>query len=280
MNFDFSDQVRFALKAAREEAVRLGHDYVGTEHILLGLLDDRHSAEFIRSIGETPERVRTLVEKNVRPGRSSVLTGELPYTSRAKKVLEFAMAAARDLRSKVVFPGHLLLGLLREERGIAAVVLTTVGITEERVRFWAGTAQPEVRSRFHITIDDRSGQSIYEQIIAQVTEAVATEALRAGERMPSVRQLADELDIAPGTVARAYSELEQQGLLVTEGPRGTHVAARGTTAPQEAEKINTLTGLLRPVAVAAFHLGASASDLRAALDAAMAGIFDKRSDAA
>jgi len=105
--------------------------------------------------------------------------------------------------------------------------------------------------------------------------AVATGQLRPGDRLPTVRQLADDLDIAPGTVARAYGELERLGILVTEGARGTRVAEQQKPLVPDAERPNTLVGLLRPVAVAAFHLGASADELRAALDEAMKGIYDQ-----
>jgi DNA-binding transcriptional regulator YhcF (GntR family) len=133
--------------------------------------------------------------------------------------------------------------------------------------------------RWRARIDDGSDRSIYEQIIAQVTEAVATGELRPGVRLPTVRQMADDLDVAPGTVARAYTELERQGIVVTERARGTRVADRSASGQGSFEP-ETLTGLLRPVVVAAFHLGANAAELRAALEEAMRGIFDKDDDAA
>jgi GntR family transcriptional regulator len=174
---------------------------------------------------------------------------------------------------------QLLLGLLREENGIAAKVLTALGASLE------GTRQGTIRgaaggpagtaARFRMVIDDASSQSIYEQIVARVQEAVATGGLAPGGRLPAVRRLADELDIAPGTVARAYAELERLGMVVTEGARGTRVAPRDRAA-SAARRANaeTLAGLLRPVAVAAFHRGLGADDLRAALEQAMDGIFD------
>jgi DNA-binding transcriptional regulator YhcF (GntR family) len=107
-----------------------------------------------------------------------------------------------------------------------------------------------------------------------VQEAVATGVLLPGDRLQPVRQLADELDIAPGTVARAYSELERLGVVVTEGARGTRIAPRTEAQSPSTERVETLTGLLRPVVVAAFHLGATAPSLRSALESAMSGIFD------
>ena len=122
-------------------------------------------------------------------------------------------------------------------------------------------------------IDDASDRSIYEQIVEQVQEQVAVGALVAGERLPTVRRLADSLDVAPGTVGRAYRELERLGLVTTQGARGTRVAARARAASPDPERAETLTGLLRPVAVAGFHLGASAEEMRGALERAMGGIF-------
>lgn len=135
-------------------------------------------------------------------------------------------------------------------------------------------------SRFQLRIDDDSEFSIFEQIVMQVHEAVATSALAPGERLPTVPKLADELEIATGTFARAYSELEKRGVVITEGTRGTRVAESPRPLLSEAERPETLAGLLRPVAVTAFHLGASAQELRTALERAMAGIFGAEGDQA
>jgi DNA-binding transcriptional regulator YhcF (GntR family) len=133
--------------------------------------------------------------------------------------------------------------------------------------------------RFSITIDETSeSASIYQQIIDQIREGVATGALEAGRRLQTVRSLADALDIAPGTVARAYAELERLGVVVTEGARGTRVAEPRRPEQLPSERLSTLTGLLRPVAVAAFHMGGSAAELRQALDAAMKGIMEEQGD--
>ena len=270
MNYDFTEGVRWALSAAREAALELQHDYVGTEHILLGLLRVEESRSLVERLRITRQRVERMISDLVRRGKSLGRdVDELPYTSRAKKVLEYAMAAARDLNRKRVSTDELLLGLLREEKGIAAQVLNRLSVTIESAM--AAVLGEAVPARFHFRIDDTSDLSIYEQIVAQVQEAVATGELPAGERLPPVRQLADELDIAPGTVARAYSELERRGVVITEGARGTRVAGRERAV--KPDRPETLTGLLRPVAVAAYHMGATAQELRAALERAMHGIF-------
>ncbi|HJU73173.1 MAG TPA: Clp protease N-terminal domain-containing protein [Gemmatimonadaceae bacterium] len=273
--FRFSEGCRRALLNARAEARRLRHDYVGTEHILLALMDgpDDDAVQLVADLGLVPKRMRKDVEALVREPRSAPARGaELPYTSRAKKSLELAMGEAHDLAAAAVGTGHLLLGLIREEKGIAAQVLQQHGVDYITARAAVAGELAEKRKRFSIRIDDNADRSIYEQIIAQVQEAVATAELSSGGRLPAVRELADELDIAPGTVARAYTELERLGVVVTDGARGTRVAPRTRHMPA-AVRPDTLVGLLRPVAVAAFHLGASAPEVRQALDDAMRDIF-------
>jgi ATP-dependent Clp protease ATP-binding subunit ClpC len=136
MNYNFTDRVRKVLAMAREEAIRLQHDYVGTEHILLGLIREGEgvAAAVLGNLAVDLEQVQQQVEEAVRRGKATIALGELPYTSRAKKVLEFAMAEARELNHSYVGTEHLLLGLLREEKGIAADVLGKLGVTLEDAR--------------------------------------------------------------------------------------------------------------------------------------------------
>jgi len=136
MNYNFTDRVRKVLAMAREEAVRLQHDYVGTEHVLLGLIREGEgvAGEVLRSLAADLDELHQLVEENVRRGKSSTPIGELPYTTRAKKVLEYAMAEARELNHSYVGTEHLLLGLLREEKGLASKVLGELGIGLEEAR--------------------------------------------------------------------------------------------------------------------------------------------------
>jgi len=136
MNYNFTDRVRKVLAMAREEAIRLQHDYVGTEHILLGLIREGEgvAAAVLQNLSVDLEQIQERVEESVRRGKATIALGELPYTSRAKKVLEFAMAEARELNHSYVGTEHLLLGLLREEKGIAAEVLGQLGISLEDAR--------------------------------------------------------------------------------------------------------------------------------------------------
>lgn len=284
MKYDHSGAVRRVLGRANAEASEVRHDYIGTEHILLALLREERgaAAEVLARLGVDAAQLRRKTLNVLRPGTSEKSLDRRPYTSRAKKVIEYAMAVAREEaagagggKARVaVDTDHLLIGLIREEKGIAAKVLasfgvrSTVGGVAERFRGTPG------ESVWFLEIDAESEMPIYEQIVARTEEAVATGLLVPGERLPPVRDLADELGLAPGTVARAYSVLEQRGVLVTEGARGTRVAKRSPPSPDLANVEAALVDLLRPVAVAAYHMGAEGRDVHAALESAMRDIFD------
>ena len=135
--YNFTDRVRKVLQMAREEAARLQHEYVGTEHILLGLIREGEgvAAAVLTNLNVDLEEIQQKIEETVKKGKAGTVTGpDLPYTSRAKKVLELAMAEARELNHSYVGTEHLLLGLLREEKGIAAQVLNDAGVTLEQSR--------------------------------------------------------------------------------------------------------------------------------------------------
>ena len=124
MNYNFTERVRKVLSMARQEATRLQHDYVGTEHVLLGLIREGEgvAAHVLGNLNVDLDQVNKRVDESVRRGNATIALGELPYTNPAKKVLEFAMAEARQLSHSYVGTEHLLLGLLRERKGIAAQV--------------------------------------------------------------------------------------------------------------------------------------------------------------
>jgi ATP-dependent Clp protease ATP-binding subunit ClpC len=135
--YNFTERVRKVLEMAREEAGRLHHEYVGTEHILLGLIRDGEgvAAAVMRSLKVDLEKVRDTIERTVKKGRAGRTTGpDLPYTSRAKMVLELAMEEAHELGHGYIGTEHLLLGVLREQRGIAAQVLAELGLQLEPAR--------------------------------------------------------------------------------------------------------------------------------------------------
>src|SRR5688572_23545882 len=135
--YNFTERVRKVLAMAREEAARLHHEYVGTEHILLGLIREGEgvAAAVLQSLSVDLEEIQQRIEETVKKGKGTQGTGpDLPYTSRAKKVLELAMSEARELNHSYVGTEHLLLGLLREEKGIAAQVLSDSNVNLEAAR--------------------------------------------------------------------------------------------------------------------------------------------------
>jgi ATP-dependent Clp protease ATP-binding subunit ClpC len=135
--YNFTERVRKVLAMAREEAARLHHEYVGTEHILLGLIREGEgvAAQVLQNLSVELDDIQQKIEETVKKGKAGQTTGpDLPYTSRAKKVLELAMSEARELNHSYVGTEHLLLGLLREEKGIAAQVLTDAGVNLDAAR--------------------------------------------------------------------------------------------------------------------------------------------------
>ena len=122
---------------ARKEAQRFNHDFIGTEHILLGLIQEGSgvAANVLKNLGVEISKIRSEIEKNVQSGPSMVTMGQLPFTPRAKKVLELSMEEANELGHNYIGTEHLLLGLIRENDGVAAQVLLDLNLKLEDVRF-------------------------------------------------------------------------------------------------------------------------------------------------
>ena len=131
----FTARARRVLTLAQEEAQRFNHNYIGTEHLLLGLVreGDGVAAKVLANLGVELQNVRSAVEFIIGRGDRAVL-GEIGLTPRAKKVIELAVDEARRLNHHYIGTEHLLLGLVREGEGIAAGVLESLGINLERVR--------------------------------------------------------------------------------------------------------------------------------------------------
>ena len=132
----FTDRARKVLQLANQEAQRFNHEYVGTEHLLLGLIKEGSgvAANVLKNLDIDLRKIRHEVEKVVRSGPDTVTMGRLPQTPRSKKVLEYAMEEARNLNHGYVGTEHILLGLLREQEGVAAQVLMNLGLQLEKVR--------------------------------------------------------------------------------------------------------------------------------------------------
>jgi len=132
----FTDRARKVMALANQEAQRFNHEYIGTEHILLGLVKEGSGvgANVLKNLDVDLRKVRLEVEKLVRHGPEMVTMGKLPQTPRAKKVIEYAIEEARNLNHNYVGTEHLLLGLLREHDGVAAQVLMNLTLKLEEVR--------------------------------------------------------------------------------------------------------------------------------------------------
>ncbi len=130
MNEMFTEGARKAIEYARDEASRLRHDYIGTEHLLLGLirLGEGRAVEVITNLGMELEDLKASIEEVVQPSGGTMTMGQLPLTARAKKTLEVSGQEARALKSKDIDSEHLLLALLKDEEGVAAQVLSTYEI--------------------------------------------------------------------------------------------------------------------------------------------------------
>ncbi len=132
----FTERARKVIILAKEEARRFNHDYIGTEHILLGLVREGEgvAASVLQKMGVSLEKIRLEIEKLVQPGPTTQIIGDIPFTPRAKKALELAAEEARALGHNYIGTEHLLLGLIREGEGMASQVLLNLGLDLNTVR--------------------------------------------------------------------------------------------------------------------------------------------------
>ncbi|MFH1281663.1 MAG: ATP-dependent Clp protease ATP-binding subunit [Candidatus Omnitrophota bacterium] len=132
----FTERARKVIILAKEEARRFNHDYIGTEHILLGLIREGEgvAAAVLQKLDVSLENIRLEIEKLVQPGPTTQIIGDIPFTPRAKKALELSAEEARSLGHNYIGTEHLLLGLIREGEGIASQVLLNLGMDLNSVR--------------------------------------------------------------------------------------------------------------------------------------------------
>jgi ATP-dependent Clp protease ATP-binding subunit ClpC len=190
--YSFTDRVRRVLQIAREEAARLGQDYVGTEHILLALIREGEgvAVAVLTNLSVDFDAIQQRIEHAVKKGNAATPAGpDLPYTSRAKNVLELAMSEARHLHSKYVETEHLLLGVLAEEKGIAAQALGDAGVTLQAARAETfrllGTAVPYV--------ERDTEDEVARRILAKASELVGALVAQPPPHAARVHEIGTEL---------------------------------------------------------------------------------------
>jgi ATP-dependent Clp protease ATP-binding subunit ClpC len=160
----FTGRAKQVVVLAQDEARALGHNYIGTEHILLGLLREEEglAARVLESLDITVEEVRAQVKRLVGQGDEELVTGQIPFTPRAKKVLELALREALALGHNYIGTEHVLLGVVRESKGVAARILGDLGadaetVRNETIRMLSGPGGPGLRPG--ATVQRRAGQT-------------------------------------------------------------------------------------------------------------------------
>ncbi len=135
MKNNFSSRVQMVIQFARDEALRLGHDYIGTEHLLLGLIREGEgvAVEILHALGCDLEEIRAALEEAGRIAGDTMTVGNIPFTKRAEKILKNAYMEADHNKSDIIGTEHLLLALVKEKEGLAAQILKSFGVTYEAV---------------------------------------------------------------------------------------------------------------------------------------------------
>jgi ATP-dependent Clp protease ATP-binding subunit ClpC len=188
----FTDRARRVVVLAQEEARLLNHDYIGTEHILLGLIHEREgvAARALTGLGISLEAVRAQVEEIIGQGESAP-TGHIPFTPRAKKVLELSLREALQLSHNYIGTEHILLGLVREHDGVAAQVLAEQGADLDAVR-------QEVVRQLMLVGGDRAAATKppKERLVADI-EALYEEIVRLAREVDRLTELLRRHGIEP-----------------------------------------------------------------------------------
>src|SRR3989338_6025674 len=132
----FTERARKVILLAKEEAKRFNHDYIGTEHILLGLVREGEgvAAVVLQKMGISLQQIRLEIEKIVKPGPSTIISGDIPFDPKAKKAIELSGEEARALGHNYIGTEHILLGLIKEGEGVASMVLLNLGLDLDKVR--------------------------------------------------------------------------------------------------------------------------------------------------
>ncbi len=133
---NFHKRLQAVIQLSKEEAIRLGHAYIGSEHLLLGIMrqGDNKVIEILKSLNIDPNEVKMTIEDHIRTSGGTMILGTLPFTKRAERILKNTYQEARDLNAEVVDVEHLLLAILREQEGVAADIMAQFSLDYEIVR--------------------------------------------------------------------------------------------------------------------------------------------------
>lgn len=136
MDSNFSNRVQDVIRLSREEAIRLGHDYIGTEHLLLGIIREGEgiAVKIFKNLGKDIGKIKRTIEDTVRQSGATLTVGNIPLTKQAEKVLKITYLEAKIFKSEVIGTEHLLLSVLREDDNLASQILQQFGITYEIVK--------------------------------------------------------------------------------------------------------------------------------------------------
>jgi GntR family transcriptional regulator len=262
----FDRDVRFAMAAACETAIAWGYPAVLPVHLLYGLADQVPDLlpEFDRKDPARGVR-RQLEAKGVRPGRSPK---PIPYSNQLLRILAVAREAAFRADDETVTAGHLVAALRSNGDDACAALLKGA-----KSGGAAAAHELDLSDLSWIALSDESDAPYHQQLADRIRDAIASGRLLPGQSLPTVRRLAEVLDLAPGTVARAYKALDVAGVVETAGSKGTTVALPKDGGGDPEERTDALVGLLRPVVVAAFHMGATAEELSLAVMRASEGVL-------
>ncbi len=204
----FTDRARKVMQLANQEAQRFNHEYIGTEHILLGLVKEGTGlgAIVLEKLNVDLRRIRLEIERIVQFGPDMVTMGKLPQTPRAKKVIEYSIEEVRNLNHNYVGTEHLLLGLFREDGGVASQILRNLGLTLDRIR-------EEVHRALALPMETSRGQGpLWEATtLERIAKRTGDLAARVLAQWRSKRgAAATELPNLPEEVLRELDELAER----------------------------------------------------------------------
>ena len=261
----FTDRARRVVVLAQDEARMLNHDYIGTEHLLLGLIGEGEgvAARALESLGISLDALRQQVEQVIGRGQQAP-SGHIPFTPRAKKVMELALREANDLGHSYIGTEHILLGLIREGDGVAAGVLTGLGADRARVRqqvtqLLGGRAGKGTRGDGR-RLGKRARAQLLDDALGQIGSL--DQRLAAIERWVGMRPDLDDLDEKIAQVRRekeaaidtqdfeaaAALRDKEKDLLATKASREKQWAAAAASRPSlagELARVNTELERLR-----------------------------------